>query len=117
MPPSPWLKRNQKLICLCLRGVQRKARSQNAKALYPFRQSYNFLVGREVQQAMSDLEQIEAAILSLPSSEFEQLRLWFLDLDYERWDEQIEQDIEDGKLEAFAQEAIAEFEAGHCREI
>lgn len=66
---------------------------------------------------MSSLEQIEAAILSLPSSEFEKLRLWFLDLDYERWDEQIERDIEDGKLEAFAQEAIAEFAAGHCREI
>lgn len=66
---------------------------------------------------MSNLEEIEAAILSLPSSEFEKLRLWFLDLDYERWDEQIEQDIEDGKLEALAQEAIAEFETGHCQEI
>jgi hypothetical protein len=32
---------------------------------------------------MSDLEQIEAAILSLPSSEFERLRLWLFDLDYE----------------------------------
>lgn len=66
---------------------------------------------------MSNLEQIEAAILSLPSNEFEQLRLWFLDLDYEHWDKQIEQDIEDGKLEVFAQEAIAEYEVGHCREI
>jgi hypothetical protein len=66
---------------------------------------------------MSNLEQIEAAILSLPLNEFERLRLWFLDLDYERWDEQIGQDIEDGKLDALAQEAIAEFEAGYCREI
>lgn len=66
---------------------------------------------------MSNLEQIEAAILSLPSDEFEKLKLWFLNLDYARWNEQIEQDIEDGKLEAFAQEAIAEFEAGHYREI
>lgn len=66
---------------------------------------------------MSNIEQIEAAILSLPSSEFEQLRLWFLDLDYERWDQQIEQDIEAGKLDALAQEAIAEFQSGHCRDI
>ncbi len=66
---------------------------------------------------MSNLEQIEAAILSLPSDEFERLRLWFLDLDYERWDEQLEQDIAEGKLETLAQEAIAEFQAGHCREI
>lgn len=66
---------------------------------------------------MSNLEQIEDAILSLTSNEFEKLRSWFFDLDYERWDEQLELDIADGKLEALAQEAIAEFETGHCREI
>lgn len=66
---------------------------------------------------MSNLEQIEDAILSLPSNEFEKLRLWFFDLDYERWDKQLEGDIADGKLEALAQEAITEFQAGHCREI
>ncbi|MDB9373035.1 hypothetical protein [Nodularia sphaerocarpa] len=66
---------------------------------------------------MSNLEQIEAKILSLPSNEFEQLRQWFFNLDYERWDEQLERDIADGKLEALAQEAIAEFEAGDVREI
>lgn len=69
------------------------------------------------EPVMLNLKQIESAILSLPSDEFEKLRLWFLDLDYERWDQQLEQDIADGKLEALAQEAIAEFEAGHCREI
>jgi hypothetical protein len=66
---------------------------------------------------MSTLEQIEAAILTLPSDEFQRLRQWFLDVDYQRWDEQLEQDIADGKLEALAEEAIAEFKAGHCREI
>jgi hypothetical protein len=66
---------------------------------------------------MSNLEQIEAAILSLPSHEFERLRTWFLDLDYERWDEQLERDIVDGTLESLAQEAIAEFESGHCQAI
>ena len=66
---------------------------------------------------MSNLEQIEAAILSLPSNQFEKLRVWFFDLDYERWDEQLERDIAEGRLEALAQEAIAEYEAGHCREI
>lgn len=66
---------------------------------------------------MSTLEQIEAAILTLPSDEFEKLRRWFLDLDYQRWDRQLEQDVADGKLEALAEEAIAEFEAGDCREI
>lgn len=66
---------------------------------------------------MSTLEQIEAAILTLPSDEFQKLKEWFFDLEYQHWDEQLEQDIADGKLEALAEEAISEFKAGHCREI
>jgi hypothetical protein len=66
---------------------------------------------------MSTLEQIEAAILTLPSNDFNQLRQWLSNLDYERWDDQLEEDIADGKLEAFAQEATAEFEAGRARLI
>lgn len=62
---------------------------------------------------MSKLEQTKAAILSFPSNEFEKLKHWLFDLNYHRWDEQLDQDIAEGKLEAFAQEAIAEFEAGH----
>ncbi len=66
---------------------------------------------------MSTLEQIEAAILTLAPNEFQQLRKWLSDLDYERWDQQLEQNVADGKLEALAEEAIAEFKAGRCREI
>ena len=53
---------------------------------------------------MSRLEQIEAAILTLRPDEFQRLRQWFFDLNYQRWDEQLEQDIADGKLEALAQD-------------
>ncbi|MEH2121144.1 hypothetical protein [Nostoc sp.] len=66
---------------------------------------------------MLTLEQIESAILQLSPNEYQKLLEWFADLDYQRWDEQFEKDIADGKLEAFAQEAIAEFEAGNCRAI
>jgi hypothetical protein len=66
---------------------------------------------------MSTLEQIEAAILTLPSDELLRLKQWFADIDYQRWDEQLEQDVADGKLDALAAEAIAEFNAGKCREI
>ena len=66
---------------------------------------------------MSTIEQIEAAILTLPPEQFQRLRQWILDVDYQHWDKQLEQDIADGKLEALAEEAIAEFKAGHCREL
>jgi hypothetical protein len=58
---------------------------------------------------MSTLEQIEAAILTLPSNEFNRLRQWLADVDYQRWDNQLEQDINEGKLDALAEEAIADF--------
>ena len=66
---------------------------------------------------MLTLEQIESAILQLSPDEYKKLIEWFADLDYQRWDGQLEKDIADGKLEALAQEAIAEFKAGHCQEI
>jgi hypothetical protein len=64
---------------------------------------------------MSTVEQIEAAILKLSPRELSHLADWVLDLDEQRWDEQIEQDIAAGKLDFLAQEAVAEFEAGNCR--
>lgn len=85
---------------------------------YQFLQSsYNLIEIENLETDMSTLEQIEAAILTLPSNEFRRLRQWFLELDYQRCDEQLEQDIADGKLESLAEEAIADFKAGRCREI
>ena len=55
---------------------------------------------------MLTLEQIEAAILQLSPDQFHQLLEWFLELDHQRWDEQLQRDIADGKLEALAEEAI-----------
>jgi hypothetical protein len=66
---------------------------------------------------MLTVEQIENAILELPPNEIGELLEWFLNLDYQRWDVQIEKDIALGKLDALAAEAIADFESGNYREI
>lgn len=58
----------------------------------------------------NNLEQIKAAILALPSDDFEKLKRWVLDLDYQRWDKQLEQDVVKGKLEDLREGAIAENE-------
>jgi hypothetical protein len=70
-----------------------------------------------VIKLMSTIEQIEAAILKLSPQEISQLADWILDLDEQRWDEQIEKDIAAGKLNFLAQEALTEFEAGKCRKL
>ncbi|KAM3096709.1 hypothetical protein ACKFKG_07870 [Phormidesmis sp. 146-35] len=66
---------------------------------------------------MLTLEQLETAILQLSPNDFNQLLEWFFDLDYQRWDEQLENDIAAGKLDNLAEEAIADFEAGHYRAV
>ena len=63
------------------------------------------------------IQQIESAILELPSSEFRQVIDWLLDLDYQRWDNELERDIEAGKLDFLAQEAIEDLENGFCKQI
>lgn len=65
---------------------------------------------------MSTVEQIEAAILKSPQ-EISQLADWISELNEQRWDEQIENDIEAGKLDFLAQEALTELEAGNCRTL
>lgn len=64
---------------------------------------------------MLTIEQIENAILQLPPEEMGELLEWFLDLDYQRWDIQLEKDIAEGKLAALAAEAIAFCKISDCR--
>jgi hypothetical protein len=64
-----------------------------------------------------NIEQIEKAILNLSEQDFSKLRNWLLDLDYQQWDKQLEQDIIKGKLDDIASEALAEFEAGDYQDV
>ncbi len=47
---------------------------------------------------MKTVAAIQQAILALPEADYARLRLWFLELDWQRWDAEIEQDFRDGKL-------------------
>ena len=49
--------------------------------------------------------EIQRAILDLPETEYAELRKWFSELDWARWDQQIEADSEAGKLDFLRDEA------------
>ena len=66
---------------------------------------------------MSKLEQIKVAIESLPDKDFVQLRKWFSEKDWEKWDSQIEEDSKDGKLDFLMREAFEEKEGGKLRDL
>ena len=54
---------------------------------------------------MTRLESLEEEIKKLSPTEFGQLRDWVLEHDWAQWDQQIEQDSANGKLDALFDEA------------
>ncbi len=66
---------------------------------------------------MEKVEDIQAAIESLPEDEYVRLRNWFSEKDWEKWDRQIEVDSESGKLDFLVKEAVEEKAEGKLREF
>lgn len=66
---------------------------------------------------MSRLEKIQQAILALPEAEYKQLRQWFNELDWEKWDREIEADSEAEKLDFLIAEALEEKEKGTLKDL
>ncbi len=66
---------------------------------------YNIFVG---------VNEIESAIENLQPAELAQLEEWFARRQSDIWDEQLSQDIDAGKLNSLAEQAIADFKAGRC---
>jgi len=57
---------------------------------------------------MSGVDEIKAAIESLPEADYARLRQWFSQRDWATWDRQIEADSESGKLDFLIAEAREE---------
>ena len=66
---------------------------------------------------MSKVNKIKAAIDALPEEEYVQLRRWFSEKDWEKWDRQIEFDSELGKLDFLIKEAFDEKDKGKLKEL
>ncbi len=62
--------------------------------------------------AMSTLEQIEAAIEKLPPEDFIRLHEWIRERFDDAWDKQIEEDGRSGRLDSVTREALGEYRAG-----
>lgn len=63
------------------------------------------------------IHEIEQAITELSPKEMARFRKWFEEFDAQAWDEQFEQDAKSGRLDKFANKAIADFNAGKAREL
>ena len=66
---------------------------------------------------MSTVEEIKSAISHLPRTELARLRTWLEDFEAKEWDQQFEEDVQDGKLDKLAEQAINEFQEGKCTKL
>ena len=66
---------------------------------------------------MSTVQAIEEAIRQLSSKDLAALRAWFAAFDAEQWDQQFEEDVAAGRLDALAQEAIQDLREGRCTDL
>ena len=61
---------------------------------------------------MGKVEAILSEIQSLSPDELAQFREWFLEYDWSAWEQQIENDATDGKLDALADRALNQHASG-----
>lgn len=63
------------------------------------------------------VQELEKAIAKLSPEELAEFGDWFHRFDMDEWDRQIARDAEDGRLDRFAEEAIADYKAGRVKEL
>lgn len=66
---------------------------------------------------MTKVEEILCSIESLSEEEYSQMRDWFSERDWEKWDRQIDVDSESGKLDFLIKEARDEKLKGDLKEL
>jgi len=63
------------------------------------------------------LEDIEKAVAKLPRNQLAQFRAWFDQFDAARFDQKIERDANEGRLDRLADEALEDLRNGRAREL
>ncbi|HKR63605.1 MAG TPA: hypothetical protein VJZ00_07725 [Thermoanaerobaculia bacterium] len=66
---------------------------------------------------MTNVEALEREVEKLSPEELAAFRAWFAEYDWQAWDRELARDVAAGRLDKFADEALAEHERGETREI
>ena len=61
--------------------------------------------------------EIEKAIEKLPSNEVSALSEWFAEFEAKIWDEEIAEDLQNGRLQSLIEEAEMDFAEGNCQPL
>lgn len=66
---------------------------------------------------MTRVEEIERAVRDLAPEDLRQFRRWFQEFDARVWDEELERDVEAGRLDSLAEEALEDLREGRTHPL
>ena len=66
---------------------------------------------------MSNITEIEAAVINLPADQLKAFREWFHKFEADHWDRQFEEDVQAGRLDSLAEEALRDLREGRCKNL
>lgn len=66
---------------------------------------------------MTTVDDIKLAITGLSAQDFAKLQAWYEAYAAQLWDEQIEADVQGGRLDKLAEEAVQAFRSGQASEL
>ncbi len=66
---------------------------------------------------MSKVNAIRKAIETLSEAEYVELRRWFSERDWKKWDQEIENDSKSGKLDFLIREALEQKRQGKLKDL
>ena len=67
--------------------------------------------------ARASVKQIQSEVLQLSDDDRSELWSWYWDMDWERWDRELEEDVKAGRLDWLAEEALKDAKAGKLMDI
>jgi hypothetical protein len=63
------------------------------------------------------VQDIENAVRHLSAEDLADFRAWFAEFDAELWDRQLTEDVDSGRLDFLAEEALQDLRAGRTTEL
>lgn len=66
---------------------------------------------------MDRVEKLESEVQSLSDDELASFRAWFEEYDWAAWDRQLQGDVESGRLDQLAQDALSDHESGRTKPL
>jgi hypothetical protein len=66
---------------------------------------------------MSRVERVEEAVKALDADELAQFRAWFAEYDWAVWDQKLEREVQSGRLDDLADEALQDHASGQTKPL